>query len=144
MWEYSDEKLEDWILATKGETVIFDHLGSIPEIQGKSVDDDKIYRLYDPATRILYFRGSGFSLPALADAIADVYKRVVPLHRQLLPDQYPDASEALEVKTDDQPDKPERPANKKGKAKRPPKKTSVAKKTRKSSKRSAPKSSTAQ
>jgi len=88
LWDLGDEKLEEWIFDTKGEQVIFDHLGPVPAAGDTSLPDLNLYRLYDPTTQVFYFRGNGFKLQAIADAISDVFKRVTALHRQLLPDQY--------------------------------------------------------
>lgn len=88
LWDFGDEKLEEWIFDTKGEQVIFDHLGPVPSMRDQAVPDLNLYRVYDPETRIFYFRGNGFKLQAIADAISDIFNRVTALHRQLLPDQY--------------------------------------------------------
>lgn len=88
IWEHSDEKLEEWIGATKGQHVIFDHLGPLDGFTEFEVDENNIFRMYDPTTTVYYFRGDGFKLKSVADAIADIYSRVNSVHRQMLPEQH--------------------------------------------------------
>jgi hypothetical protein len=124
MFEHSDEKLEDWIGATKGEQIIFDHVGSLAEMDELKFSDENIFRLYDTATSTFYFRGAGFNMKALANAIADIYTRVTALHKSMFPGQYEDLSQsgnASEPANDDIEEKAEE-------AKPPAKKKPVAKK----------------
>lgn len=89
LWEHGDEKLEDWVGKTKGEKVVFDHLGPLEELKKQvPVSEGNIFRLYDPATMTFYFRGDGFKLQGIADAISDIYTKVVAVHRQMFPEQY--------------------------------------------------------
>lgn len=89
LWEHGDERLEDWIGATKGEKVIFDHIGSLEELNKQvPVAEGNIFRLYDPMTVTFYYRGDGFKMQAIADAISAIYTRVIALHRQMFPDHY--------------------------------------------------------
>ena len=88
IWEHSDEKLEEWVGATKGHHVIFDHIGPLDEFGEFPVAEGNIYRMYDPKTTIFYFRGDGFKLKAIADSISDIYSRTNAVHRQMLPEQH--------------------------------------------------------
>lgn len=90
IWEHSDEKLEEWVGATKGHHVIFDHIGPLDEFSEFPVAEGNIYRMYDPKTTIFYFRGDGFKLKAIADSISDIYSRTNSVHRQMLPEQHTD------------------------------------------------------
>lgn len=86
IWEHGDEKFEEWVGNTKGQRVIFDHLGQLPaDVQ---IPDENVYRLYDPAEMVFYYRGDGYKLQPIADAISDIYSRVGALHRQMFPEQY--------------------------------------------------------
>ncbi len=130
MFEHSDEKLEDWIGATKGAQIVFDHLGPISSFGENQIADENIYRLYDPATSTFYFRGSGFNMQALATAIADIYTRVTAMHKSMFPSQYEgvDAGgNATEPANDDIAEKAE-DAPKPAKKKVAPKKKAAAKK----------------
>jgi len=94
LWEYGDERLEDWIGATKGEKVIFDHIGSLEELNKQvPVVEGNIFRLYDPTTMTFYYRGDGFKMQAIADSISAIYTRVIGLHRQMFPDHYADQAQ---------------------------------------------------
>lgn len=89
LWEHADEKLEDWVGRTKGEKVVFDHLGSLAELKKQvAVGEGHIFRLYDPQTLTFYFRGEGFKLQGLADAISNIYSKITIVHRQMFPEQY--------------------------------------------------------
>ena len=89
LWEHADEKLEDWVGRTKGEKVVFDHLGPLAELNKQvPVADGHIFRLYDPQTLTFYYRGEGFKLQGLADAISNIYSKITIVHRQMFPDHY--------------------------------------------------------
>lgn len=89
LWEHGDEKLEDWIGTTKGEKVIFDHIGSLEELnQQVPVLEGNIFRLYDPTTMTFYYRGDGFKMQGIADSISGIYSLVINVHRQMFPEQH--------------------------------------------------------
>ncbi len=94
IWEHSDEKLEEWVGATKGHHVIFDHIGPLDEFGEFPVAEGNIYRMYDPKTTIFYFRGDGFKLKAIADSISDIYSRTNAVHRQMWPEQHIEVPQA--------------------------------------------------
>ena len=94
IWEHGDEKLEEWVGATKGHHVIFDHIGQLDEFGEFPVAEGNIYRMYDPKTTIFYFRGDGFKLKALADSISDIYSRTNAVHRQMWPEQHIEGPQA--------------------------------------------------
>lgn len=108
LWEHGDERLEDWIGASKGEKVIFDHVGSLEELNKQvPVVEGNIFRLYDPTTMTFYYRGDGFKMQAIADSISAIYTRVMGLHRQIFPDHYDAQPEKeIQVKGADEKDKP--------------------------------------
>jgi hypothetical protein len=89
MWEHADERLEDWVGTTKGEKVIFDHVGSIEELSKQvPIVESNIFRLYDPTTMTFYFRGDGYKMQAIADSISEIYSRAITVHRQMFPEQH--------------------------------------------------------
>ncbi len=87
IWEHSDEKLDDWVGRTKGQQIVFDHIGPLSSLAGAPVSEANIYRLYDPTSMVFYYRGDGFSLQAIANAVSDVYSRANTLHGQFFPEQ---------------------------------------------------------
>lgn len=94
LWEHGDEKLEDWIGTSKGEKVVFDHLGSLEELSKQvPIVEGNIFRLYDPTTMTFYYRGDGYKMQAIADSISEIYSRVITVHRQMFPDQYKTSGE---------------------------------------------------
>lgn len=88
LWEHGDEKFEDWIGETKGQQIVFDHLGPIQPFLDNGINDGNIFRMYDPTTQIFYFRGDGYKMQAIADAISDIYTRVTQLHMRMFPEQH--------------------------------------------------------
>lgn len=88
IWEHGDEKLEDWISATKGDQVVFDHVGPLSQMAPEAINEAGFYRLYDPEQMIYYYRGNGYKIQAIADAVADVYARVNTVHRQMFPEHH--------------------------------------------------------
>ncbi|NVJ99461.1 MAG: hypothetical protein HWE25_15015 [Alphaproteobacteria bacterium] len=87
LWERSDEKMEEWIANTKGQQVIFDLVGDPASVGEGNTPDECIYRAYNPATHVFYYRGVGYNLDAVAKALGDVANRVNAVYRQLFPEQ---------------------------------------------------------
>lgn len=89
IWEHADEKLDDWVGRTKGQKIVFDHLGPLSDLPGAPLPEENIYRAYDPNSMVFYFRGDGFKLQAIANAISDIYSRANVLHGKFFPEQQP-------------------------------------------------------
>lgn len=87
LWERSDEKFEEWINQTKGQQVIFDFVGDPATVGDGKTPDACIYRAYNPATRIYWYRGVAYNLQAVANALSDVAKRVNSVYAQMFPEQ---------------------------------------------------------
>lgn len=126
LWDKGDEKLEKWISNTKGGNVIFDHVGEINQLDQNTFTEQDIYRLYDPKTSIFFFRGDGYNMQAIANAIADIYSRVTKIHQSLFPDHY---TKGTESSSNDNPAK--KPAKKKPAAKKAAPKTAAKPATKK-------------
>ncbi len=137
IWEHSDEKFDDWVGRTKGQRIVFDHVGPLSDFADSSVTEESVYRLYDPASMLLYFRGDGFKLQAIANAISDIYSRANSLHRQFFPDQQPADQQTDDAKQANGAKKVSAGANK-GKAKKKP---AAKKKGKSPAKKSSPKKS---
>lgn len=90
IWEHADEKLDDWLGRTKGQQIVFDHIGPLADFEGAPESEENIFRLYDPAEMVFYFRGDGFKLQAIANSIADIYARAHTLHGKFFPEQQGD------------------------------------------------------
>ncbi|MCK5041383.1 MAG: hypothetical protein KAR62_03780 [Sphingomonadales bacterium] len=137
LWDKGDEKLEKWISDTKGGNVIFDHLGEISLLDPNSFTEQNIYRLYDPKTSILYFRGDGYNMQAISNAVADIYTRVTQVHQTMFPDHYKKEGDAGSNDNADEKPKAKKATKKTTKkkptakkpAKKPAKKTVKKKKT---------------
>ncbi len=129
LWDKSDEKLEKWISDTKGGNVIFDHLGEIGQFDPNTFTEQNIYRLYDPKTSIFYFRGDGYNMQAISNAVADIYTRVTKIHQTMFPEQYKKEAEVSSNDNADDKKTTKKATKKKPAAKKPAKKTVKKKKT---------------
>lgn len=100
VFDYSDEKLDDWVGSTKGQQVVFDHIGPIEAFFQAGGQESSIFRSYDPITMIFYYRGEGYNMQAIANAISDLYTRLNTIHMQMFPEQHrapePQAAQAGE------------------------------------------------
>lgn len=84
LWEHADEKLDDWVKATKGERVLFDYVGAAQSLNLPGLKESGIYRMYDTTNRVFLFRGVGYDLNNLAKAIEEIGRRAELLHRQIM------------------------------------------------------------
>lgn len=137
IWEHADEKFDDWLGRTKGQQIVFDHIGPLAGFAGAPESEENLYRLYDPAEMVFYFRGDGFKLQAIANSISDIYARANALHAKFFPEQQgdggapaPDAAENSSASATEET--PEDQGVEKA-AKKPP----VKKKTKSPSKKSS-------
>jgi hypothetical protein len=85
LWERADEKMEEWVHNTKGKQVIFDFVGDPAQLGDGTTPEECIYRAYNPNSHVFYYRGVGYNLQAVANAISDVGNRVNAAYRQLFP-----------------------------------------------------------
>jgi hypothetical protein len=88
VWDHPEERLEDWIAKTRGRYVIMDQIGPFGVAGGKpleSLKEGDIFRQYDPATNLLYYRGDVFDLQRIASGAADIAARTRRLHQQFFP-----------------------------------------------------------
>lgn len=84
LWEHSDEKLDDWVKATKGDRVLFDFVGDPKTINLPGLKENGIYRLYDTTNRVFVFRGTGYNMENLAKAIEEIGRRTELLQNQIM------------------------------------------------------------
>jgi len=87
VWERSDEKIDEWVAATKGEQIVIDYVGDPASLGENGTSDNCMYRGYNPATQIYTYRGVSFNLPAVGRAINDIAGRVNAVFRQMFPEQ---------------------------------------------------------
>lgn len=86
LWERADEKTDEWIGHTKGQQVLFDYVGDPATVGEGNTPMECIYRAYNPAARIFFYRGVGYNMQAIADSISDISGRVNAVYRQLFPE----------------------------------------------------------
>ncbi len=97
--EHTDMKLEEWITTTKGKQIVFDYVGNPEQLEGEEgpMGEESFYRVYNPETHVYYYRGVGYNLQAIANAVADVGARVNAVYRQMFPEQAKAEAEAAEA-----------------------------------------------
>lgn len=102
--EHNDTKTEEWIAKTKGQQIIFDYVGPRSEMDkmgGEEVgplNDESIYRAFDPQSNIYYYRGIGYNLKAIATSLSDVAARINNVYAQMFPEQVKAEQEAFEAR----------------------------------------------
>jgi hypothetical protein len=161
LWERADEKSDEWIANTKGQKVLFDFVGDPATVGEGDTPIECIYRAYNPAARLFFYRGVGYNMQAIANAISDISGRVNAVYRQLFPEQAKADDEARKqqqaqaaaaqskaapaVANDTAPEKEAKPAPKKKAAtKAAPKKPAAKAPAKKATpKKAAPKKTTA-
>lgn len=82
-----DEKLDQWIQATKGEKIVIDLIGKVSALDANDVRDEALFRAYDPETKIFYYRGIGYNMQAIAKAVSGLGARIVAAHQAMFPQQ---------------------------------------------------------
>lgn len=87
IWDYSDEKTDDWIQGSKEQVIAFDFLGPKSALGDKQPEDRHIYRLFDPEKSHFYYRGEVFNLQEIASQVAGVAGQVNKAHDQMFPKQ---------------------------------------------------------
>ncbi|GHF16989.1 hypothetical protein GCM10017044_09180 [Kordiimonas sediminis] len=88
LWEHMDQKTDEFIAETKGEHVVIDFVGDPASINPDArIEDKHIYRAYNPATHIYYYRGVGYNFQAIANAISELSGRINAVWAQMFPDQ---------------------------------------------------------
>lgn len=94
LWDYGDEKTDDWIQGSKEQVIAFDFLGPKSALGEKQPEDRHIYRLFDPETSHLYYRGEVFNLQEIASQVAAVAAQINKAHDQLFPKQQAEGENA--------------------------------------------------
>ncbi len=85
LWDYSDEKTDDWINTSKEQVIAFDFMGPKHALGDKQPEDKHIYRLFDPEKMHFYYRGEVFNLQEIASQVAAVAAQINKAHDQLFP-----------------------------------------------------------
>lgn len=142
MFDREDEKLDEWIAATKGKKSVFDYIGDFKKFGEDEIKEEAIYRAYDPARKILYIRGIAYSIDSIAKAVMEVGSRIMQAHGQMYPEQR--AAEEAQLKEIERLNKEAaEKAKKEGAKKAAPKKKAPAKAKVAAKKAAAPKKAVA-
>lgn len=75
-FEHYDERLDEWSESSPFKNIIVNCIGSRSAIGGEAVRDEDIFRMFDPATKTLWFRGLRLDLQAYVDALSALNKKV--------------------------------------------------------------------
>jgi hypothetical protein len=71
-FEHFDERLDDWAETNPHRNIVDNMIGPRNAIDGDSIKDQDIMRLFDPATKTLIFRGERFNVQALVNGLTEV------------------------------------------------------------------------
>jgi hypothetical protein len=82
-YEHYDERIDDWAETSSHRIIVTDMIGPRSAIQGPSIGDRDLMRVYDPATRMLWFRGELFDVQAIANAIVELRRLSVARLEQI-------------------------------------------------------------
>ncbi len=125
LFDFSDEKTEEWVKATKGKYILMDYIGDLAASKHKDVQIEHIYRSFDVKSKIYVYRGVGFHMENVMTAMRGISDAVNKAHYHLFPDQWKDVDqkpgEPAPASADATPaeEKPkEKPKTKKAKAKK--------------------------
>lgn len=135
VFDFSDEKTEEWVKKSKGQYILVDYIGDLAESEHKDAKIEHIYRSFDLRSKIFVYRGVGFQMENVMEAMRGISEAVNKAHYHLFPDQWKDvdqkpgeqplASQAVNAPQDAKP--AAKKAQKKAKAK--PKAKAKSKKT---------------
>jgi hypothetical protein len=73
-FEHFDERLDDWAETSLHKHMVDNNIGPRNAL-GNSIKDQDIMRWFDPATRMLIFRGEQFDVQALVDGLTNVQSK---------------------------------------------------------------------
>ena len=76
-FEHFDERLDDWAETSPHKNMVDNMIGPRSAIGGDSIKDQDIMRLFDPATKILIFRGERFDVQALVNGLTDIHTKAI-------------------------------------------------------------------
>lgn len=68
-FEHFDERLDDWAETSPFKNIVDNMIGPRNAIAGDSIKDQDFMRLFDPATKMLIFRGEPFDVQALVGSL---------------------------------------------------------------------------
>ncbi len=119
LFDYNDEKTEEWVKATKGKYILMDYIGDVAESKHKDVMIEHIYRSFDVKSKIYVYRGVGFHMENVMTAMREISDVVNKAHYHLFPDQWKDVEQKPGERAPDAAEAPK--AEEKPKAKAKPK-----------------------
>lgn len=73
--EHYDERIDDWIRSSRNHNIVVDMIGPRNAVGGDGIQDQDIFRSYDPSSKCFYFRGELFDIQEIANGISDVHRR---------------------------------------------------------------------
>ena len=71
-FEHFDERLDDWAETSPNKNIVDNMIGPRNAIAGDAVKDQDFMRLFDPATKLLIFRGEPFDVQALVTSLEGI------------------------------------------------------------------------
>ena len=82
-FEHFDERLDEWAETSPNRNIVDNMIGPRAAIGGDAIKDQDIIRMFDPATKLLVFRGERFDIQGLVNGLTDVQSKVTERLAQL-------------------------------------------------------------
>jgi len=82
-FEHIDERLDEWAETSPNKNIVDNMIGPRAAIGGDAIKDQDIFRLFDPASKLIVFRGERFDVQGLVDGLADVQSKATERLAQL-------------------------------------------------------------
>lgn len=82
-FEHFDERLDDWAETSPNKNIVDNMIGPRTAIGGDAIKDQDIFRMYDPTSKLIVFRGERFDVQALVDGLTEVQSKAAERLAQL-------------------------------------------------------------
>lgn len=93
LFDFSDEKIEEWVKASKGKYILFDFIGDLGASPHKEVAMEHIFRSFDLKGKIYVYRGVGFQMENVMTAMRGISDVINEAHYRLFPDHWKDVEQ---------------------------------------------------
>lgn len=82
-FEHFDERLDDWAATSPHKNIVDNMIGPRAAIGGDAIKDQDIFRMFDPASGMIIFRGERFNVQELVNGLSEVRSKAVARLAQL-------------------------------------------------------------
>jgi len=82
-FEHIDERLDDWGQNSPHHNLVYESIGSRTNIRGDVITDKDVFRLFNPQTSILSFRGEEYNVLDMVNGVRDIQSKAHERMRQI-------------------------------------------------------------